>query len=135
VGHLSDLDPVSQLAVLSLRLWCDRGPAALARDFALAGDAGGAAEAFSRFCTHCTTAARRPLMRHGAGCPCLGADEAALAEVLRLAAECEREDALMLAMVMLRTEAAPEGVALAQQAGLMLRRMILRAGAAGATVH
>jgi hypothetical protein len=65
-------------------------------------------------------------MRHGTGCPCLGADEAALAAFLRMAAEGEREEAMMMGMVMLRADAVPEAVALAQQAGLALRRLILR---------
>lgn len=131
VGHLADLDPPSQLAVIALRLWCEQGGAALARDLTLAGDTGPeAAGAFGRFCAHCLDAARRPLMRHGGGCPCVGADEAALVAFLRMAAEGEREDAMMMGMVMLRPEAVPEAVALAQQAGLGLRRLILR-GARG----
>jgi hypothetical protein len=127
VGHLAELDPASQLAVVALRLWCDRGAEALARDLSVAGDTGpAAAAAFARFCAHCLGAARRPLMRHGTGCPCLGADEAALVAFLRMAAEGEREEAMMMGMVMLRADAVPEAVALAQQAGLALRRLILR---------
>lgn len=129
VGHLADLDPASQLAVVALRLWCDGGTEALGRDLAAAGDGGPAvAESFARFCAHCLAAARRPMVRHGACCPCLGADEAALAALVRMAAEGEREDAMMLGMVMLRADAVPAAVGLAQQAGLSLRRLILRGG-------
>jgi hypothetical protein len=128
VGHLAELDPASGLAVVALRLWCDRGSAALAREIGPE-----VAGAFARFCGHCLEGARRPLMRHGAGCPCVGADEAAVVTFLRMAAEGEREDALMMALVMLRPEAAAEAVALGQQAGLMLRRLILRE--ARGTVH
>jgi hypothetical protein len=113
VGHLADLDPASRLAVVALRRWCDAGDAPC--------------PAFAHLCGHCIAAARRPLMRHGTDCPCLGADEAAFAAFLRLAAEGERSDALMMAFAMLRPEAAPDAVRLAQTAGLMLRRMILQA--------
>jgi hypothetical protein len=130
VGMLADLDPASRTAVLSLRLWCDRGGVALA-------DALGpeVAEAFARFCAVCLTGARRPLVRHGGACPCLGADEAALAAFLRIAATGERGDAMMLGFAMLRPEAVPGAVAAAQQAGLMLRRAMLQSEAARATLH
>lgn len=128
VGHLGDLDAASRLAVVALRLWYDRGAAGVAHVLGPDGDAR-AAQVFGALCACCVAAARRPLMRHGAGCPCLGADEAVFAAFLQVAAEGERGDALMMAFALLRPEAAAEGVARAQQAGLMLRRIVLRTGA------
>ncbi len=127
VGQLGDLDPAARLAVMALRLWCDRGPAGVAHVLGPEADAG-AVDTFGALCACCVGAARRPLMRHGAGCPCLGADEAAFAAFLQVAVEGERGDALMMAFALLHPEAAAEGVARAQQAGLMLRRIALRAG-------
>lgn len=120
VGLLAGADPLSQRAVVALRRWCDGG--------------GAPSAGFARLCALWVAAARRPLMRHGAGCPCLGADEAAFAAIVRLAAEGEREEALMTAMVVLRADCVLEAVALAQQAGLMLRRALLVEGR-DVTVH
>ena len=64
-------------------------------------------------------------MRHGGGCPCLGADEAAFAQLVQTATEGEREDALMLACCMVRPDLAPSLVHLAQMAGLALRSALV----------
>lgn len=123
VGHLDALPPLEALSVRALRRWCDGGAEALAGDLALAlGPRSGeeAARAFDAFCRHCLSAGRRPLLRHGGGCPCLGADEAAFARLVQTATEGEREDAMMLACVMLRPDLAPATVFLAQAAGLAL---------------
>lgn len=137
VGRLDTLDPLDGLAVRAFRLWCDGGPERLAEglDAALGSPFGGqAAAAFDALCRGCVQSCRRPLLRHGPACPCLGADEAALAELLRLATEGEREDALMLACVMVRIDRAPLLVELAQRAGLALRRAAL-GRPSGAALH
>lgn len=129
VGTLDGLTPLGALAVLALRRWCDAGQGALAADLA-AGDARegeAAAEAMGALCRHALGCARRPLLRHGPTCPCLGADEAAFAELVRQAAEGEREDALLLACCLVPAHRAPGLVALAEAAGLsLLRAMMLR---------
>ena len=79
-----------------------------------------AAQAFDALCRHCLAGRRRPLMRHGHACPCLGTDEAAFARLVQTATEGEREDALMLACGMVRHDLAPAVVHLAQAAGLAL---------------
>jgi hypothetical protein len=114
VGLLAAVDPLSRRAVIALRRWCDEGAAP--------------SESFARLCSLCIGAAQRPLMRHGLDCPCLGADEAAFAAIVRLAAEGDREEALMIAMAVLRADYALSAVVLAQQAGLMLRRTLLVEG-------
>ena len=58
-------------------------------------------------------------------------DEAAFAEVVRLAAGGEREDALMIACCLVRPDLAPALVHLAEQAGIRLGRAV----AAPATLH
>ncbi len=128
VGHLDALPALEGLAVRALRRWCDGGAEALAQDLggALGEDRGTpAALAFDALCRHCLSACRRPLLRHGGGCPCLGADEAAFAQLVQVATEGEREDALMLAVCMVRPDHAPALVHLAQMAGLALRRALL----------
>lgn len=145
VGHLTDLDAVGAGAVLYLRLWCD-GPESQARahrDFAghLGAEHGRAAlETLDHMCAICTRHCRRPLMRHHVRCRCLGGDEACFAQVVGSASEGAREDALMLAMTLIRADMAPGLVALAEDFGLALKRMALArlrqpSHAAGATVH
>lgn len=72
---------------------------------------------------------RRPLMRHHPDCSCVGADEAAFAEFVGLAAEGAREDAMMLAALMIRADMLMQAVGLAETLGLSLRRMALRRAA------
>ncbi|MBL4812872.1 MAG: hypothetical protein JKX69_11085 [Rhodobacteraceae bacterium] len=128
VGELTELGPVEAGAVLYLRLWSG-SPACRAtarKDFDRAlGISNGAAalnaldeifELFLRF-------GRRGLVRHQLRCKCLGADEACFANFIAAAAEGEREDAIMLASLMVRPDVAPAAAALAQSFGLALRRM------------
>ncbi|SHI58441.1 hypothetical protein [Wenxinia saemankumensis] len=106
VGQLTDLDPAGRVAVAAFR-----------------GDGRELCPAPLRdLCALCARHGRRPLACHGAGCPCLGGDEACFARLIELAAGGEQEEALMLAMLLVRADLAPLAVALAQQAALALRR-------------
>lgn len=137
VAHLADLDPVAAAAVLQLRAWGDGDGAAILRDFlrALGPGAGGRAAAdLDQLCGLIARHGRRPLMRHGRSCRCVGADEACFATFVATAAEGAREDALLVAMLLVRPDFAPCLVGLAQQVGLALRRMALR-GAVPDTGH
>lgn len=128
IAHLDDLGTVEARAVMYLRLWWDGGEAreAVHADFRLGlGDTSGASavRALDQFCTLCSRFGRRPLMRHALTCRCVGADEACLAHVIGAAAEAQREDALMMAMTLVRGDVAPGIVALSEQLGLALRRL------------
>lgn len=132
VGFVSDLDPVAAGAVLYLRLWCD-GPDAQAQvctDFATAlGPEQGrrVLKAFEGLCDLCIRHGRRPLMRHHVACKCLGADESCFANFVGYASEGERENALLIAMTIVRPDIAPSLVGLAQDFGLALRQMAITA--------
>lgn len=67
---------------------------------------------------------RRPLQPHGAACDCLGADEAVFLEFIKRAAAGEREDATLMALLMIRAEVAPLAVSLAEQLGLLVRMLV-----------
>lgn len=99
-----------------LRLWSDavEGRAALPE--------GHSTELLRQICGLCASYGRRPLMRHGLGCACLGADEACFAHMVAAAATGAREDALMLAALIVRPDLAPALVALSEQLGLALNR-------------
>lgn len=127
---MSELDLVEAAAVLYLRLWSD-GPTAkerVADDFAarLGVEAGrDALHNFDDLCTLCARFGRRPLMRHHVSCKCLGADEACFANFIATAGEGLREDAVMIATVLVRPDVALPLTDLAQSVGLSFRRMVM----------
>jgi hypothetical protein len=133
VGHLAELPQVEAAAVVCLRLWCDgaEGQARLWSDLAGALGAGPARDAltaFERLVGQLARHGRRPLMRHGRECACVGADEAAFATMIAAAAQGEHEDAVLLAALLVPPALA---AGLAEQAGvvgLALRRMSLCTG-------
>ncbi|MFK7939360.1 MAG: hypothetical protein AB8B82_08280 [Roseovarius sp.] len=130
VGYVSELDATRAAAVLYLRLWRegDAGRSQINHDWTLAlgADAGQRAQdSFDALCDICQTHARRPLMRHAVMCNCLGADEACFANFIATAAEGAREDAMLMATLLVRPDMAPLVTELAARFGLMLKRMRL----------
>ncbi len=107
VGHLGHLGPVEQATVLLLRAWCGGGDtldqalapfrAELGRDRADA-----LRTALCHLCDLCCRHGRRPLMCHQATCACLGADESCFAHFIANATEGRREDALLMATLLVR---------------------------------
>ncbi|WP_172292215.1 hypothetical protein [Pseudoruegeria sp. HB172150] len=136
VGFITELDPVGAGAVLYLRLWND-GPDAQAqvhRDFAAhlgPRDGASAVTALEAICDICHRHGRRPLMRHGVSCRCLGGDESCFATFIGVAGDGDREDAMLIAATMIRADMAPSLVGLAETLGLALKRMTLAALRAG----
>lgn len=132
VGFVAELGPVEAGAVLYLRLWCD-GPEAqaqISRDFAtaLGPDSGrSAVQSLETLCDLCVRHGRRPLMRHHVTCKCLGADESWFATFIGYASEGERDDAFLIATTMVRPDLAPALVGMAQDVGLALRQMAIKA--------
>ncbi|SNS53446.1 hypothetical protein [Antarctobacter heliothermus] len=130
VGYLSELAPVEAGAVLYLRLWCDGAEARTQvwSDFARhLGPAQGrhALGAFESLCDLCARHGRRPLMRHHVSCKCLGADESCFATFIGYASAGQREDAMLLAMTLVRPDMAMSLTGLAQEVGFALRKMTL----------
>lgn len=133
VGALDALPPAEAFAVRWLRLWCDgtEGWAAMDREMTdLVGPqhARALGESFDLTCRMMLEFRRRPLVRHAAACPCLGADEAAFAHFLTLAALGEREEAMLVSVLLVRADRAPLLVDAAARLGLALHRAALIAG-------
>lgn len=132
VGLVTELDSVEAASVVYLRLWLD-GPDAQAQvwnDFAtsLGPDQGRKAlQSFDDLCSLCARHGRRPLMRHSVQCECLGADESCFANFIATAATGEREDAMLMATLLVRPDMAPIIASLAADVGLAFRRMRLGA--------
>ncbi len=140
VGLLDDLDAAEALAVRCLRLWCEgpRGREEVARTFARGlgeARAAPALEAFAGLLDLCVGYGRRLLMHHKVTCLCLGADEACFANFLMSAAEEEREDAMLLATLMVRADAAPILAEAGRAVGLTLRSLACGPSPLPATLH
>lgn len=131
VGHLGELDEVEASSVLYLRLWCSgaEGQTQVRDDFAATlGRAGGAValETLETFLCAAVEHGRRPLVRHDVLCSCVGADEAVIANFVAAAVSGDRDDALMIATLLVRAEMAPALTDLARQVGLTLRSLLRR---------
>jgi hypothetical protein len=132
VGFITELDGIEAASVIYLRLWCD-GPEAQAQvgdDFAssLGPEQGRKAlKSFEDLCSLCCRHGRRPLMRHSLQCKCLGADESCFANFIAAAATGEREDAMLIATLLVRPDMAPLIASLAAEVGHAFMRMRLSA--------
>ncbi|WP_298920526.1 hypothetical protein [uncultured Roseobacter sp.] len=147
VGFLTELTSIEAASIIYLRLWSE-GPqrqAEVCSDLArFLGDAHGlkAMRVFEQLLELCGRHGRRPLMRHAVECRCIGADEACFANFVAIAAEGDREDALLIATLLVRPDVAPLVASLASDFGLALKRMDMKSprdmapdGYAGATIH
>lgn len=133
VGRVADLPAPEAGAVRVLRLWLsgETGRGRAIADFTATlglGHGAAAAEAIDRLCGLIIAHGRRPLMRHSTDCLCLGADEAVFAEFISRAASGEREEAMLMASLMMRADMAPLAVALAEEVAVALIRMASKAG-------
>lgn len=126
VGKLSLLPESEAWWIRALRLWCDGdgGQEALIAELETRFDPDLAATVFARFTDLLSLIfhhSRRPLMRHAVDCDCVGADEAVFALFCSQAVT-DRDEAMMIACLMMRADMAPIAVSLAQTLGLDLMR-------------
>lgn len=140
VATLDTLSSVEAQAVRGLRRWCEgtEGRAALTAELTRQlGEAPGqhAVAALDGICGVFVRHGRRALMRHCLDCLCVGADEACFATFVATAAEGPREDAMLMAMLLVRPDAAPQLVSLAQDFGLALLLMERLGGTRSPTLH
>lgn len=131
VGYLSELAPVEAGAVRCLRLWSEGGEGRMRlwNDLASAlgrKEGARALEAFEQLCGLCARHGRRPLMRHSLTCKCLGGDESCFANFIGAASEGDREDATLIASMIVRADMASSLAFLAETFGLALKRMTLK---------
>lgn len=128
VGHLDHVGPVENAVVMLLRLWGEDGHkrAALRRSLShMLGTENGpyVFDRFAELCFLCAQYGRRPLIRHAPDCRCLGADESCMAHFIATAGQGQREDAMMMATLILRPDMAPAAAGLAEQIGIALAQM------------
>ena len=126
VGQLSLLPEAEAWWVRALRLWCDGdgGQEALIAELDARLGEDLAATVFGRFTDLLALIfhhSRRPMMRHSVDCDCVGADEAVFALFCSQAVT-DRDEAMMIACLLVRADVAPIAVSLAQTLGLDLMR-------------
>jgi hypothetical protein len=130
VGFITELESIEAASIIYLRMWCN-GPESQAdvwNDFETSlGTAHGktALQSFEDLCRLCAKHGRRPLMRHSINCKCIGSDESCFANFIAAAATGEREDAMLIATLLVRPDVAPLITALAANFGHALMRMNL----------
>lgn len=126
VGRLAELPPLERRVVRCVRLWSGGPPgkAALGEELAARHGRGaaGLAGALDDLLETTVRYARRPLMGHALDCPCAGSDECVFARFVALAAEGAREEAVLIAALIVRADIALGLTALAESVGLGLMR-------------
>lgn len=132
VAHLQDYDAITAASVVYFRMWCNGADtqATVVDDLTTTlgmGRGQMAAAAFSDLCGMCALHGRRPMMRHALHCKCVGADEASFAHFIATAAEGDRDDAMLIAILLVRPDVAPIITSLAADFGLALKQMNLAA--------
>jgi len=127
VARLEELPPLERRVIRCLRLWCSGPEGVRSVRWEIArSTSGDAAEQLSRSfgeLLQLTAAhARRPLLGHALDCPCAGSDECVFARFVALAAEGAREEAVLIASLIVRTDVALCLAAVAEELGLGLMR-------------
>ena len=127
VGRLDDLPPLERQVIRCLRLWCSGPEGRSAVRWELASQRAmpppTASPPTSASCSQLTAGhARRPLIGHALDCPCAGGDECVFARFVALAAEGAREEAVLMAALIVRADLALGLAALAEGVGLGLMR-------------
>ena len=127
VCRLAELPPLERQVIRCMRLWCaaPQAPDRLRRELAAqrgAAAAEGIAADFGDLMLAVARHARRPMLHHDPDCPGAGADERVFARFVALAAEGAREDAVLMAALMVRADIALPLATLAESIGLELVR-------------
>lgn len=128
VGSLPDMAPHDVNFIIAFRLW-NNGVDGQSMLWNLVASqlgpnrARGTLRNFESLMRLCHSHGRRPLMHHAVTCRCAGSDECCLANFINVAATGAREDALMIAMTILRADMAPCALAMAQQIGLAMKNL------------
>ncbi|MDZ7709035.1 MAG: hypothetical protein U5K36_02240 [Roseovarius sp.] len=130
VAAMQGMEPLPTLVIVALRGWNRAGAGAALvtlRDRMTEAQAAAAMAAMCDLAGILGVSRRRPLACHAPHCPCVGADEAAFARFVQEAALGDREDALLLASLMVEGPAIIGLTDAASRFGLHLHRATLRA--------
>ncbi len=132
VGRLTDIAFWEAEFILSMRLWMSspEGQAEVWNGFARCfGAPAGRSEmrCFESLLSNINMHARRPLVRHGLGCDCIGSDEAILRTLVREATRGDLAEATMIASLLVPVRHAEPIAHMAAQVGKAMQAMARRA--------
>ena len=132
VAQIDAMPAAEARLIRYLRAWCDgeKGQARVLDELSCAFGTEGARHevtAFSELMTLIARYGRRPLTRHHSTCLRVGSDEAVFANFVMTAATGEREDAMMVASLLVRGDLICPLVGAAQRVGLTVARLALGA--------
>ena len=124
VARLDGLPPLERRVIRCLRLWSAGPDGQQAVGWEVDRDGGGErlARSFGELLRLTAGHARRPLLGHALDCPCAGSDECIFARFVALAAEGAREEAVLMAALIVRADVALCLAAAAEQVGLGMMR-------------
>ena len=128
VGFLAELPQFEAATVCYLRLYCAGNAGQEELRFALADIGAGpeVIEDFGEVVRLMIDGARRPLQRRHLGCGCVSGDESAFAHMVACAALGAREDAMLLASLLVRPEGWMPLAMMAERVGLTLAALHMR---------
>jgi len=124
IARLDGLPPLEARVIRCLRLWCagPDGERAVRCEVDGPGEGDAVARTFGELVRITAGHARRPLLGHAIDCPCAGSDECIFARFVSLAAEGSREEAVLMAALIVRVDVAMHLAAVAEEVGLGLMR-------------
>jgi hypothetical protein len=124
VALIDGLPPLERRVIRCLRLWCagPEGERAVRWEVGREGGGDRLAHNFGELLRLIADHARRPLLGHALDCPCAGSDECIFARFVALAAEGAREEAVLMAALIVRADVALGLIAVAEEVGLGLIR-------------
>ena len=128
VGRLTEVAPWEADLIMSMRLWMENadGQRDVWNSYARCyGSAEGHAkmQQFETLLTCLCSHARRPLVRHGLGCDCIGSDEAVLQTLVREAARGDLAEASMIASLLVPASHAEMVAIYAAQVGQAMKEI------------
>ena len=128
VGRLTEVAPWEADLIMSMRLWMENadGQRDVWNSYArcYGSDEGHAKmQQFETLLTCLCSHARRPLVRHGLGCDCIGSDEAVLQTLVREAARGDLAEASMIASLLVPASHAEMVAIYAAQVGQAMKEM------------
>ncbi|MEM7439967.1 MAG: hypothetical protein AAF393_10230 [Pseudomonadota bacterium] len=127
VGYLHEFAAPEAQAICMLRHWCIDGEAGLHNylsEMTPSKQTQTTVDVMSQIGSVLSQYGRRPLLRHDTKCQCVGGDEACFATMISAAADGAREDAVMLACLMVRADMTPVLVSLAARLGHALKSRV-----------
>ncbi len=129
VALMEHLSPEEYMAISFLRRWCDGTTSRISLRKELVINLGyGSGEqtiqSFSELCEIIFKYGRRHLIRHKTNCDCVGADESCFAQLITRAVYEEKEDTMLIALLLVPPAFTAQVVDLSLKVGIAVRSLV-----------